>query len=182
MRKADAPVAGWFPDPENRSRLRWWDGLDWTDIKRSVPSQAELTAAGPFAAEERQAETPDQRNFQPYPPGYSRQDSQQLITEVRQAAREEIDRAADLFNARAQAAIRGVTPLIDTYAGTATKWIRRAAVIAITLLVIYFVFQVVAQASFFEWLGDRIDNFSDDSLGASPAFWFDDVTRLSRWS
>jgi len=169
MRKADAPAAGWFPDPENRSRLRWWDGLDWTDIKRSVPSQAELSAAERIAALERQAELPEQQNFQPYPPGYSRQDSQQLITEVRQAAREEIDRAAEVFNQRAQQAIRGVTPLIDQYAGTATKWIRRAAIVAIVLLVAYFVFQVTVQASFFDWLGDRIDNFNDDSLGATSA-------------
>jgi len=161
MRKADAPAAGWFPDPENRSRLRWWDGLDWTEIRRAVPSDAELARN---VVDTQMPEGQAQQNFQPYPPGYSRQDSQQLITEVRQAAREEIDRAADLFNARAQAAVRGVTPLIDQYAGTATKWIRRAAIVAIVLLAAYFVFQVVVQASFFDWLGDRIDNFTDDSL------------------
>lgn len=166
MRKADAPAAGWFPDPENRSRLRWWDGLDWTDIRRAVPSDAELARSEVDIVEPQAAA---QQNFQAYPPGYSRQDSQQLISEVREAARAEIDRAADVFNQRAQSAIRSVTPLIDSYAGTATKWIRRAAIIAIVLLVAYFVFQVVVQASFFDWLGDRIDNFSDDSLEATPS-------------
>ena len=36
------------------------------------------------------------------------------------------------------------------------------------LLVAYFVFQVVVQASFFDWLGDRIDNVTDES---SVAEW-----------
>lgn len=167
MRKVDAPPAGWYPDPQNRTRLRWWDGLDWTDIRRAVPSQAELIAAQRIDALSPTAEAPEQPQYQPYPPGFSRQDTQQMITEVREAARAEIDRAADLFNERTQSAIRGVTPLIQDYASTATKLIRRAVVVAIVLLVAYFVFQVVVQASFFEWLGDRIDNFTDDSLGVT---------------
>ncbi len=165
MRKADAPAAGWYPDPENRTRLRWWDGLDWTDIRRAVPSQAELIAARPVDTLMPSTDPTQQPNYQPFPPGYSRQDSQQLITEVRQAARAEVDRAAELFTQRTQSAINQVTPLITSYAGTATKWIRRAVIIAIVLLIGYFIFQVVVQASFFEWLGDRIDNLTDDSLG-----------------
>ena len=170
MRKVDAPNAGWYPDPENRTRLRWWDGLDWTDIRRAVPSDAELAKAQRLEALSSSAEFPEQPNYQPFPPGYSRQDSQQLITEVRQAARDEINRAADLFTARAESAVNRVTPLITDYAGTATKWIRRAVIIAIVLLVAYFIFQVVVQASFFDWLGDRIDNLTDndDSLGLPP--------------
>ena len=43
MRRADAPKPGWFPDPQSRTRLRWWDGDDWSDIRRAPPSDSELT-------------------------------------------------------------------------------------------------------------------------------------------
>ncbi|MEM1333535.1 MAG: DUF2510 domain-containing protein [Actinomycetota bacterium] len=167
MRKVDAPPAGWYPDPQNRTRLRWWDGLDWTDIRRAVPSEAELIAAQRLEALTPTIDvTTDVRVPQQPAGGFmSRQDSQQLITEVRNAARAEVDRAADLFNERAQSAIRGVSPLIQEYASTATKWLRRAIAVAIVLLVAWFVFQVFVQASLFEWIGDRIDNLTDDSIG-----------------
>ncbi len=163
MRIADAPAAGWFPDPQNRSRLRWWDGTDWSDIYRAPPSDAELqlhqarTAAQAMPTADGAAP-----NYQPYPPGYSRQDSQQLIAEVRQAARDEVDRAAELFSQRARTAVNEFTPVISDYASSFTKWVRRPAIIAIVLLIAYFVFQVTVQASFFEWLGDRIDNLTDE--------------------
>ena len=28
------PVAGWYPDPADAARLRWWDGSGWTDHTR----------------------------------------------------------------------------------------------------------------------------------------------------
>ncbi|BAN00555.1 DUF2510 domain-containing protein [Ilumatobacter coccineus] len=164
MRKADAPPAGWYPDPESRVRLRWWDGLDWTDIKRAPPSTAELDAAAQRRAFEQQHEYV--ASAQPVPQhasGLGRQDVQQIISEVRSVARSEIDRAAQEFSNRATDAVRGITPLITDYTSTALRWVKRAIIVAIVLLVAYFVFQVVVQASFFEWLGDRIDNLTDDS-------------------
>lgn len=167
MRKADAPPAGWYPDPENLSRLRWWDGLDWTDIRRAVPSNAELRAAEQSAALNAAADPmrmgqnvpiPQQQQLMP------RQDAQQLVAEVRQAAREEVDRAASMFTQRANDAVRQVTPLITGYTSSVVRFVRTALVIATILLVGWFVFQIVVQASFFEWLGDRIDNLTDDSL------------------
>lgn len=167
MRKADAPPAGWYPDPEHSIRLRWWDGLDWTDIRRAPPSDAELVVAEEnrqFFENAQPAQFPTSAQV---PGGYSRQDTQEIVSEVRNAAREEIDRAAREFTARANSAVRSVTPLITDYASDLRKWVRWAIVIAITLLVAYFVFQVIAQASFFDWLGDRIDNVTDES-GAVP--------------
>lgn len=29
-----APPAGWHPDPEGRSQLRWWDGSQWTSATK----------------------------------------------------------------------------------------------------------------------------------------------------
>ena len=39
MRVADAPPPGWYPDPEGGSRLRWWDGTDWSDRYRPRPPE-----------------------------------------------------------------------------------------------------------------------------------------------
>ena len=167
MKLADAPDPGWFPDPENRARLRWWDGTDWSDVRRAPPSDVELARAE--ANREPAAPDPSQlvQGFQQYPPGYSRQDSAQLIAEVRNAARAEVDRAADMFTQRAQTAIRGVTPLISQYTNRFIRLFKLALGVAIALVIFWIVFQAIASQSFFEWIGDRIDNLTDDesSLG-----------------
>jgi len=33
------PAAGWFPDPREAARLRWWDGRAWGDATRPLPSR-----------------------------------------------------------------------------------------------------------------------------------------------
>lgn len=38
------PAAGWFPDPQDASRLRWWDGGAWGAATRMLPSRAEPIA------------------------------------------------------------------------------------------------------------------------------------------
>jgi hypothetical protein len=35
------PAAGWFPDPQDASRLRWWDGHAWGAATRALPSRTE---------------------------------------------------------------------------------------------------------------------------------------------
>ncbi|ROQ03883.1 MULTISPECIES: DUF2510 domain-containing protein [unclassified Curtobacterium] len=35
------PAAGWFPDPQDASRLRWWDGHAWGAATRVLPSTPE---------------------------------------------------------------------------------------------------------------------------------------------
>lgn len=173
MKFSEAPPAGWYPDPRNRSRLRWWDGLDWTDIRRAPPSDAELAS---FEAMQEELERARARadEYSASVPG--RPDTDQVISQVRSAARSEIDRAADVFTQRARQATREATsqiqPLISQYTAPAIRWIRIAAIVAVVLLVAYFLFQVFAQASLLEWLGDRIDNLTDEnSLGAALSGW-----------
>ncbi len=165
MRYVDAPRAGWYPDPQSRTSLRWWDGFDWSDIRRAPPSNAELIAAEQLQEffDDNELVAAGRRAGTKAAAGMSRQDSQQMVEEVRMAARQEIDRAAQQFSDRATTAVRRVTPLISEYTNKLAKWIRRAVVISIVLLAAYFVFQVLAQKSFLDWVGDRIDSVTDES-------------------
>ena len=167
MRAVDAPAAGWYPDPENRTRLRWWDGLDWTEMRRAVPSDAELIKyeatlepddAAHHASVVQQDYLAGQRPM-------TRADSQQLIDEVRRAARDEVGRAGEMFTQRARTAAREFTPLISDYTNRIIRWIRFAVIVAVILLVAWFVFQVIFQANLFEWIGDRIDNITNPDDG-----------------
>ena len=166
MRREDAPRAGWYPDPQGRDNLRYWDGLDWTEARRAPPSRAEL-----LSYESQMAAVQPFQYIAPTPggvtPGHLPPDSQQVVDEVRRATRSEIDRAAQVFSDKARAMRRDIEPLISQYTNRLVKWIRFAAIVAVVLLVAYFVFQVVAQASLFEWIGDRIDNLTDDQNGAA---------------
>ena len=36
--------AGWYPDRDDRSRRRWWNGVEWTEY---YSANLEHTAAGP---------------------------------------------------------------------------------------------------------------------------------------
>jgi len=165
MRIIDAPRAGWYPDPDGRQRLRWWDGLDWTDIRRAPPSEAELTRAEASIVHEMPLGQGQPVGQQQYG-GYSRQDTQEIIAEVRTVARQELDRAANEFSARATTAVRGFTPLITEYTNKMLRWVKFALVLATLLFIVWLVFQAIASQSLFDWVGDRIDNLTEDTLGA----------------
>lgn len=163
MRAADAPAAGWYPDPQSRTRLRWWDGLDWTEARRAPPSESELERYE-LPTPTVQSQNIDQ--LRASAAAASRLDTQQIITEVRNVARAEVDRAAEEFTHRAQAAVRTVTPIIEQYTGRVLRFVKLAAIFALLLLIAWFTFQTIVQASFFEWIGDRIDNVFDDQNSA----------------
>jgi hypothetical protein len=154
MRRAEAPPAGWYPDPEGGTRLRWWEGEDWTPQYRAPPTPSELqrhaAAVRPPAPEHGAKGAP-----------LARTDMEEVVSQVRQVARSEIDRAAGVFAQRAQAATRQVQPLISEYTTRITRILRISAIVVAVLLVAWFAFQAVAEVTFFEWLGDRIDRLTD---------------------
>ena len=93
--------------------------------------------------------------------GSLRRDTEAIISEVRKVARSEIERAADVFSARARAAAREIQPLITQYSMKFMRPFKIASVILVIALVGWFVFQFIVQQSFYDWIGDRIDNLTD---------------------
>jgi hypothetical protein len=174
MKRADAPPAGWYPDPRGAARLRWWDGSDWADHwrapvgsveranrsgggQRSRPAPDVGSAAGHVDVAPRAGHV----HTAPRAGHIDMATTNEIIAEVRKVARSEIDRAADVFTQRAKQATREIQPLISEYTSQALRWLRVAAVVAFVVVVGWFVFQAVAQASLFEWLGDRIDKLTE---------------------
>ena len=52
--------------------------------------------------------------------------------------------------------------VVDEYSGLVIRWLRIALLLGALLVIAWFIFEFIAQATFFDWLGDRIDNFTDD--------------------
>ncbi len=165
MRVEDAPPAGWYPDPEGGSRLRFWEGTDWSDRYRAPPT-AGVMAIQEAAAEQRRIDYQEAGGYVP-PVGRSRQETEEIISQVRQAARAEAERAAHMFRQEVRGATSSISPLISEYTSKITRWFRILSVIAIILLIGWVAFQIFAQVSMFEWIGDRIDNLTDNDAGAA---------------
>ncbi len=91
----------------------------------------------------------------------TRTDAEAIISEVRKVARSEVERAADLFSARARAATREIQPLITQYSMKFMRLFKISSVILVIAVVGWFVFQFIVQKSFYDWIGDRIDNLTD---------------------
>lgn len=163
MRIEDAPPPGWYPDPEGTSRLRYWEGTDWSDRYRARPTDGQLSIMSQVAEAAAHHEgshrwVPDARGL-----GNPAVDTQAVVDQVRMAARAEAERAAQMFGHQARTVGRDLQPLITEYTSKITRWFRIASVLAIVLLVAWVVWQVFVQVSLFEWIGDRIDNLTDDS-------------------
>lgn len=61
------PIAGWYPDPSgDKTKLRWWDGSQWTDNYADA-----VTAQQP-----QQAQPAQQQSQQAQPQGYAPQQQQ----------------------------------------------------------------------------------------------------------
>jgi hypothetical protein len=82
--------------------------------------------------------------------------------QMRSTARGEADRAVQLIDQRIRQARKQFTPLVTEYTNKATRFLKRLAVLAVLLLIAYVAFQIWAEKSMFDWIGDRIDNLTDD--------------------
>lgn len=158
MRRADAPPAGWYPDPAGGSRLRWWDGLDWTDHWRAPPTTHVPDVPVPVTSATR--EEPTGR------PGRAaarrtRDETAEIMAEVRRVARDEVQRGVHLLSDRARDATTRLDSLVSQYGDRVMRGLRIAGVVAVALVVLWLVLQTVGQASLLDWLGDRIDTIVD---------------------
>lgn len=159
MREADAPRPGWYPDPTGGSWLRWWDGLDWTDHRRSPPTAGLTAAADEVTRGARDQDAGPQLKSQARSAApRTRDDTAEIMAEVRKVARDEIDRAVSSLSDRARDATRGIEPLISQYGDRVMRWIRNLGIILVALVVLWMLLQSFAQTSLLNWVGDRVDN------------------------
>ena len=55
-----------------------------------------------------------------------------------------------------------ITPLISQYTSKFVRWFRIGATLLVFVAIAWIAFQIFAQVSLFEWIGDRIDNLTDE--------------------
>jgi hypothetical protein len=99
-----------------------------------------------------------------------------VVDQVRRAAREESHLAAQEFERRARAITGSIPPLVSQYTNKFFRYLRILLVLSFIVLLAWFAWQVLLQKSLFDWLGDRIDNLTDN--GSSVVLT---VRSLSRW-
>jgi hypothetical protein len=164
MKVSEAPRSGWYPDPVHRVSLRWWDGTDWTDRSRARPDAAEM-AATEMGATEPTDGAPSLAAWDQFAgsAGHVPQQTAAIVEQVRMAARAEAERAADDFSRRAREITGAIPPLVSQYTNKFMRFFRLAVMLTILVAIVWFVYQVWAQKQVFDWIGDRIDELTDEN-------------------
>ena len=178
MKRAEAPAPGWYPDPVQRARLRWWDGSDWSDHRRVGPRPADLSAGADSPSDQPATRRSWSTAATPAPSaaaaggraaatagsagqaasGISRQDASAIVNEVRRATRGELERATTRLAAQAGGLREQLEPLLRDYGRRLARWARRAAFFAVVLYVLYAIASAQLQVSLLDWLGERVDD------------------------
>jgi hypothetical protein len=160
VKVSEAPRSGWYPDPEGGSRLRWWDGGDWSDRYRTRPDESATQRQATAAAAAGGLDT------QTWGTADIPETTQAVVDQVRMAARQEAHYAAQEFERRAREITGSIPPLISQYTNKFVRFVRIGLTLAIIVLVIWFGYQLWVQKSIFDWIGDRIDNLTDQNAAA----------------
>ena len=93
-----------------------------------------------------------------------------IVRELFQWRDAEAQRAAKDFEARARQLTGEIPPLISQYTNRFMRWFRVALMLSFIVLMAWFIYTFFVQKSFFDWIGDRIDNLTDDrNASALPA-------------
>ncbi len=136
---SETPPAGWYPDPQDANRQRYWDGTAWTEHTADATPQA---AAGgpPGAATSTASSGPDTWTWQSIVATIFCCNVLGVIGVLNAGRAEQAVKAGDLAAA-------------NQYASSAKKWTLWSAGIAVALFALYFVFiAVVAGTSGFSEL------------------------------
>jgi hypothetical protein len=97
---SNAPAAAWYPDPEDATQLRYWDGQQWTEHRAPAQPQQPVQQEPTAPASPPQQDQPQQAPHAAEPPGTEPRKAEAKIPlfgarkHARQTA-EELDRAQD---------------------------------------------------------------------------------------
>lgn len=158
----DTAPPGWYPDPSGGTRLRWWDGADWSEHFRPRPLRmpdelADAAADAGRAAVGSGVGARDVDRIVSAVQSSTRNEMDRAVGELRQAARSEVDRVVGEVRRQAEE----FTPLITDSVSRLTRYVRLAAVVGFLLVVAYFAFQVIAGIGIAELVGDIADRVID---------------------